>query len=263
MAVAAVDVPSSSFPYGAVSRIRPRVASTGLTVQNVSAPVGDEQNATEETTSAEFESLTGVEHLQGTRGFTVLGHAPGELAIWGVTTSGQRGWAAVEHGGIEPERARALLGVIERTALVGLARDADLSALERLAVGAGAQLPSDIEDTWLDVFGMFEDVAVVRAELAEAGGALSYNRALPEALGDLEQTLADLRLVPPKPESAAARQALGVCMLLGAAVALWDDTEAARVRRKKLHTHGGPRARVVPDRWHSALSRAYRTPFHS
>lgn len=231
------------------------------TLPAVSAGIDVQWDPSADARAAELSEQAQRAYLHGIRGFAVLGHAVGELAVWGLAISGERGWAAVEYGDVTPDRARALLSVIERRALVGIDRDADLEAIRRLAAVANIAVPSEVEASWLGVLEMFGDVAEVRASIAAAGGHLSYNRSLPDAGGDVEQVLADLRLVPPRPESATACQALAVCVLISAAVGAWDDTEIARVRRSSLHGVGGPRARAVPDRWFSALTRAYSTTF--
>jgi hypothetical protein len=222
-------------------------------------------------TSAEFEQgydavaaeaqLAPATTLVDARGFTVLGHADGELAIWSLTTASQRGWAAVERGDVSSERARALLGVLDQRAIVGLNCDTDVGAVGRLADAARVRVCDSARSCWLDVFQLFEDVADVRARLAAVGSEPSYKASMPTLQRDLGQALAALKVVPPQPESAAARQALAVCVLFSAALRLWEDTEIARVRRKNLHPYGGPWPRPVHERWRSALTRAYSDQF--
>jgi hypothetical protein len=201
--------------------------------------------------------------VAGAHGHAVVVRMDDRLALWTVAPGGQRTGAWVEDVGMDPNRAKQLLTLLERRAPVGADRGADAGAAKTLADAAGVTLPTALTNAWLDIFEAIDEVVEIRRELALAAVATkgkppTYDVDLDGLPRDVTGALGRLQLSNPGlGAEPAASAALATCRLLEAAVQAWQETESARLRRKALHQFGGRAVRPLPPRWLSKLRQAY------
>ncbi len=199
----------------------------------------------------------------GTHGHAVIVCMDDRLALWTIAPSGQRTGAWIEDVGMNLDRAKQLLTLLERRVLVGSDRQADVCAAKTLADAAEVSLPTALTDVWLDVFEAIDEVVETRRELASAGAATkgkppTYDIDLGGLPRDVNGALSRLQLTNPgRDAEPTASAALATCRLLEATVQAWQETESARLRRKALHQFGGAAVRPLPPRWLSKLRQAY------
>lgn len=102
------------------------------------------------------------------RGHVIVAEREGRLAVWQTSPEGIRSGAWVTDADLDQGRARTVLSLVERRAVAGVDRDADLAVLDRLAGAAGVAMPAAYGEQWVDLCEVHLEVAEVRAQMADA-----------------------------------------------------------------------------------------------
>ncbi|MEZ0163401.1 DUF6218 family protein [Kineococcus sp. LSe6-4] len=219
-----------------------------------------------------------VEFVEGAYGHIVFGVDGTCVAIWQLTPSGRpsNAWRIDDLDSLSPERARGLLGGMERRLVSGTAdhRERDLRVLDVLAARAEVVVPEVYSEAWLDLALVERFVAVEREAMAEGVrhqqtratsklATLSYDLDLPRcpAGSDLATLLTAYRIRPRPGRTAEVGEALQQAQVLAAAGDLWRDTEVSRMRRKYLRPPAGPAVRVIAPAWLDCHLKVSATPF--
>jgi hypothetical protein len=195
------------------------------------------------------------------RGHAVLALQEDRLALWTLTATGQRSGAWVEAERLRPERARALLTLVERRLIVTAKESTDGCPVELLAEVADVRLPETLIALRTSVFDLFREISGVRQELAglttaASSKGLDYRLVLDGLPGEESAALVHLGAVPLVGPEPVTTTVLRRCQLVALAAQAWEETEGVRLRRKALLDHGGPTARALPEDWLDRLRRA-------
>jgi hypothetical protein len=196
------------------------------------------------------------------------------IAVWLVSPTGQPTGAWLLAAGLQTdtEKARRLLGMLNRRSMVGWDRDATGDALERLAAIAQVRLSAAWEKALVRLPDALVEIDEERRLHADAVAEyrkmsrtksriepLAWQRDVPTNAGSIDELARVAGLGRAGDDDELASRVLQVSRLVAWVAGLWQETEQVRLRRRYLVERFGP-ARSLPPLWLAQLREAYATP---
>lgn len=192
-------------------------------------------------------------------------HGSDQVAVWHVNLVGEACGAWILDSA-SPEDALAILQLCDRRAVI---EDGSSSArlILHLAKTAGIEIAgSQVSERLARLDDLLSATSTARREhsaaVTEYGEQAGKNLARLVWRSEVPETVAALRALPIGGWAGAgeAPDAFVLSRLTSKAIALWTETEAARVRREYLREQFGP-AQVLPPVWRDAALAAFAKPF--